>query len=91
MQNHLLQVLCLVAMEKPASKQAEDLRNEKVSTIVWTIQSPLFQQILTLFLIQKQLFFPAETSGYPCLLLLFFQNFKCYINNSQFMGHVRYS
>ena len=30
MQNHLLQVLCLVAMEKPASKKAEDLRNEKV-------------------------------------------------------------
>lgn len=30
MQNHLLQVLCLVAMEKPASKGAEDLRNEKV-------------------------------------------------------------
>ena len=30
MQNHLLQVLCLVAMEKPASKQSEDLRNEKV-------------------------------------------------------------
>jgi len=32
MQNHLLQVLCLVAMEKPASKQAEDLRNEKVNS-----------------------------------------------------------
>lgn len=32
MQNHLLQVLCLVAMEKPASKQSEDLRNEKVNT-----------------------------------------------------------
>ena len=30
MQNHLLQVLCLVAMEKPASKKSEDLRNEKV-------------------------------------------------------------
>ena len=32
MQNHLLQVLCLVAMEKPASKQSEDLRNEKVNS-----------------------------------------------------------
>ena len=34
MQNHLLQVLCLVAMEKPASKRAEDLRNEKASTSI---------------------------------------------------------
>lgn len=33
MQNHLLQVLCLVAMEKPASKRAEDLRNEKVKVL----------------------------------------------------------
>ncbi|XP_073228786.1 glucose-6-phosphate 1-dehydrogenase X-like [Porites lutea] len=33
MQNHLLQVLCLVAMEKPASKGAEDLRNEKVKVL----------------------------------------------------------
>ena len=31
MQNHLLQVLCLVAMEKPASKGSEDIRNEKVN------------------------------------------------------------
>lgn len=30
MQNHLLQVLCLVAMEKPATKNANDLRDEKV-------------------------------------------------------------
>ena len=34
MQNHLLQVLCLVAMEKPASKQSEDLRNEKVNWFI---------------------------------------------------------
>ncbi|XP_068713345.1 glucose-6-phosphate 1-dehydrogenase-like [Montipora foliosa] len=33
MQNHLLQVLCLVAMEKPASKKSEDLRNEKVKVL----------------------------------------------------------
>lgn len=30
MQNHLLQVLCLVAMEKPATKSADDIRDEKV-------------------------------------------------------------
>jgi len=39
MQNHLLQILALFAMEKPVSTQAEDIRNEKVSTVVgsqWT-------------------------------------------------------
>lgn len=30
MQNHLMQILCLAAMEKPASLSAEDIRNEKV-------------------------------------------------------------
>lgn len=33
MQNHLLQVMCLTAMEKPASTSAEDMRDEKVSCI----------------------------------------------------------
>jgi len=31
MQNHLLQILCLVAMEKPASVHPDDIRYEKVS------------------------------------------------------------
>ena len=31
MQNHLLQVMCLSAMEKPTSTSAEDIRDEKVS------------------------------------------------------------
>ncbi|EOA92958.1 Glucose-6-phosphate 1-dehydrogenase, partial [Anas platyrhynchos] len=30
MQNHLLQMLCLVAMEKPASTDPDDVRDEKV-------------------------------------------------------------
>lgn len=30
MQNHLLQMLCLVAMEKPASTDSDDVRDEKV-------------------------------------------------------------
>ncbi len=30
MQNHLLQILSLVAMEKPVSTKADDIRNEKV-------------------------------------------------------------
>lgn len=33
MQNHLLQVLCLTAMEKPATNSAEDVRNEKVKVL----------------------------------------------------------
>ncbi|CAI7858014.1 unnamed protein product [Closterium sp. NIES-54] len=32
-QNHLMQVLCLVAMEKPVSVQAEDIRDEKVKVL----------------------------------------------------------
>ena len=33
MQNHLLQVMCLAAMEKPASNSSEDIRNEKVTAV----------------------------------------------------------
>ncbi|GFN88750.1 glucose-6-phosphate 1-dehydrogenase [Plakobranchus ocellatus] len=33
MQNHLLQILTLVAMEKPPSTDAEDIRNEKVKVL----------------------------------------------------------
>uniref|UniRef100_A0A915JBX2 Glucose-6-phosphate 1-dehydrogenase n=1 Tax=Romanomermis culicivorax TaxID=13658 RepID=A0A915JBX2_ROMCU len=33
MQNHLIQIVCLFAMEKPASKEAEDIRNEKVKVL----------------------------------------------------------
>lgn len=32
MQNHLLQLLCLVAMETPASTSPDDVRNEKVAS-----------------------------------------------------------
>ena len=34
MQNHLLQILCLVAMERPVSVDASDIRDEKVN-ISW--------------------------------------------------------
>jgi len=33
MQNHLLQILSLVAMEKPVSCQPDDIRNEKVKVL----------------------------------------------------------
>ena len=32
MQNHLLQILTLVAMEKPPTTASEDIRNEKVGS-----------------------------------------------------------
>ena len=37
MQNHLLQILSLVAMEKPVSTKAEDIRNEKVKYYPLTV------------------------------------------------------
>jgi glucose-6-phosphate 1-dehydrogenase len=33
MQNHLLQILTIVAMEKPVTLDAEDIRNEKVKVL----------------------------------------------------------
>lgn len=36
MQNHLLQIFCLVAMEKPPSKHANDIRDEKVKVLKCT-------------------------------------------------------
>ncbi|KAI9516204.1 glucose-6-phosphate 1-dehydrogenase [Dissostichus eleginoides] len=35
MQNHLLQMLCLVAMEKPASTSSDDVRDEKSCLVVY--------------------------------------------------------
>jgi glucose-6-phosphate 1-dehydrogenase len=48
MQNHLLQLLCLTAMEKPCSLKAEDIRDEKVSRTpqyICSIQSLLSENI----------------------------------------------
>ena len=33
MQNHLLQILSLIAMETPSSNSGEDIRNEKVKVL----------------------------------------------------------
>ena len=41
MQNHLLQMLCLVAMEKPASTDSDDVRDEKVGGAAPSLPSPL--------------------------------------------------
>ena len=50
MQNHLLQILTLVAMEKPPSTAAEDIRNEKVKLtlcICETLKRVLLQTVKT--------------------------------------------
>lgn len=51
MQNHLLQILTLVAMEKPASVHPDDIRNEKVHIL----HLPSHYQINFLFLQVKVL------------------------------------
>jgi glucose-6-phosphate 1-dehydrogenase len=45
MQNHLLQILTIVAMERPVSLAAEDIRNEKVK-VLRTISSLKLEDIL---------------------------------------------
>lgn len=39
MQNHLLQMLCLVAMEKPVSTSPDDVRDEKVEPVIGWLDS----------------------------------------------------
>ncbi len=39
MQNHLLQMLCLVAMEKPASTSPDDVRDEKVKPMIGYLEA----------------------------------------------------
>lgn len=46
MQNHLLQILCLVAMEKPVSMSAEDIRNEKVQALPSNQINNLFYNVI---------------------------------------------
>lgn len=43
MQNHLLQILALFAMETPVSLDAEDIRNEKVIIIKPLVFFRIFQ------------------------------------------------
>ncbi|XP_075772694.1 glucose-6-phosphate 1-dehydrogenase isoform X2 [Pelodiscus sinensis] len=46
MQNHLLQMLCLVAMEKPASTHSDDVRDEKVKVLKCISQLQLDSVVL---------------------------------------------
>lgn len=46
MQNHLLQILSLVAMDKPVSCHPDDIRNEKVKVLRWIREVELDQVVL---------------------------------------------
>ncbi|XP_058873437.1 glucose-6-phosphate 1-dehydrogenase-like isoform X1 [Acipenser ruthenus] len=46
MQNHLLQMLCLVAMEKPASTNSDDVRDEKVKVLKCVREASLDDVVL---------------------------------------------
>ncbi|KAM4664864.1 glucose-6-phosphate 1-dehydrogenase isoform 2-T2 [Discoglossus pictus] len=46
MQNHLLQMLCLVAMEKPVSTNSDDVRDEKVKVLKCISELPLSNMVL---------------------------------------------
>lgn len=48
MQNHLLQILALFAMEPPVSLDAEDIRNEKVLPSLMTFPFPIWVGIRAL-------------------------------------------
>ncbi|KAM4695820.1 glucose-6-phosphate 1-dehydrogenase isoform 4-T4 [Rhinophrynus dorsalis] len=46
MQNHLLQMLCLVAMEKPVTTNSDDVRDEKVKVLKCVSELPLSNAVL---------------------------------------------
>ncbi|MEE6527171.1 hypothetical protein FKM82_028329, partial [Ascaphus truei] len=46
MQNHLLQMLCLIAMEKPVSTSSDDVRDEKVKVLKCISELPLSNVVL---------------------------------------------
>lgn len=46
MQNHLLQILSLVAMEKPATLQPDDIRNEKVNSKCLAVLTTVLRLVL---------------------------------------------
>lgn len=53
MQNHLLQMLAIFAMETPVSLDAEDIRNEKVN-FYFNIENELFSMYIYIFFKSKK-------------------------------------
>ncbi|XP_012530071.1 glucose-6-phosphate 1-dehydrogenase isoform X2 [Monomorium pharaonis] len=64
MQNHLLQILSLVAMEKPASCQPDDIRNEKVKVLRCIKDVQLDQVVLGQYVGDPDAKDPEARSGY---------------------------
>ena len=58
MQNHLLQILCLTAMEKPPSTSPDDIRDEKVKVLK---SIPAIGTLLINFKINRILFLNKST------------------------------
>lgn len=61
MQNHLLQILALFAMETPVSLDAEDIRNEKVNDYILEY---LVGDTVVLFLLTKVIDRPGQSSAF---------------------------
>ncbi|WKY07577.1 hypothetical protein Q1695_007216 [Nippostrongylus brasiliensis] len=64
MQNHLMQILTLVAMEKPASLNAEDIRDEKVKVLKSIKPIELDDVILGQYIANPECSHPDAGHGY---------------------------
>ncbi|XP_012277151.1 glucose-6-phosphate 1-dehydrogenase isoform X2 [Orussus abietinus] len=64
MQNHLLQILSLVAMEKPASCQPDDIRNEKVKVLRYIKELNLDDVVLGQYVGDPESADPEAKLGY---------------------------
>nr|CDJ89535.1 Glucose-6-phosphate dehydrogenase domain containing protein [Haemonchus contortus] len=64
MQNHLMQILTLVAMEKPASLDAEDIRDEKVKVLKAIRPVQLKDVVLGQYVANSECSHPEAVAGY---------------------------
>ncbi|XGW25414.1 hypothetical protein V3C99_006666 [Haemonchus contortus] len=64
MQNHLMQILTLVAMEKPASLDAEDIRDEKVKVLKAIKPVQLKDVVLGQYVANSECSIPEAAAGY---------------------------
>ncbi|KAL6738610.1 hypothetical protein Aduo_012139 [Ancylostoma duodenale] len=64
MQNHLMQILTLVAMEKPASLNAEDIRDEKVKVLKAIKPVQLKDIVLGQYVANEDSQHPDASAGY---------------------------
>uniref|UniRef100_A0A8R1HSS9 Glucose-6-phosphate 1-dehydrogenase n=1 Tax=Caenorhabditis japonica TaxID=281687 RepID=A0A8R1HSS9_CAEJA len=64
MQNHLMQILTLVAMEKPASLNAEDIRDEKVKVLKATKVVELKDIVVGQYVANAECNHPEASQGY---------------------------